>query len=255
MKISRSFNIISLDFFKSLTAIEGTTSPDTRVHTNQYSLEILENENLQKLFPESSRVKITFKNGAEADEEKGRAFIHYNQKLCRSEIKKLLNRSEMFDPADNGDDKSASYISYGTNGHKSICSEKVLQLTVESQSGGHALVLTFENYQKEIADPRALLNYEIHYREIDKDTYESRSVEKFRGRDACGNDDWIIDDHPPSPGTLENGVWLWPPENTIITDKIKPYSYYAIFVTTLLIRYDLVDFFGCWVFKHNFICI
>ena len=60
LKISRSFPIVSLDFFKSLTKIEGTTTEDTIVHKTHYSLEILENENLQKLFPTNSRVRITF---------------------------------------------------------------------------------------------------------------------------------------------------------------------------------------------------
>lgn len=238
LKISRSFPIISLDFFKSLTEIQGTQSPDNQPN-QRYSLEILENENLQKLFPAESKVKITLKNGKDAPPEKGKAFIHYNQKLCRSEIEQLLNRSEMFDPGENSQD-----ISYGTNGHKSVCSEKVLKLEV-SNADGRALQLTFENYKQYISevynvDTRVLLNYEIHYREIDRATYEAKNVTKFGGRDACGNDEWMIDDHPPSKGEgFDNGQWTWPDEVSIITDKIKPYSYYAVFVTTLLIRSNI----------------
>ena len=58
LKISRSFPIISLDFFKSLTEVQGITTKDspTSVTKVQYSLEILENENLQKLFPTDSKV-------------------------------------------------------------------------------------------------------------------------------------------------------------------------------------------------------
>ena len=55
LKISRSFPIISLDFFKSLKEVQGVYSPDT-IKKVQYSLEILENENLQKLFPDDSKV-------------------------------------------------------------------------------------------------------------------------------------------------------------------------------------------------------
>ncbi len=239
LKISRSFPIISLDFFKSLQEIQGTTSPDIedRKVKNVYSLEIIENENLQKLFPPESKVKITFKNGPDAEAQKGRAFIHYNQKLCRQEIKNLLSRSDMHDPGEHSSD-----ISYGTNGDKSVCSEKVLSLEVTA-TGAFTLELIFDNYQKEIAenhadvDTRALLNYEIHYREIDRATFEAKNLTKYGGRDACGNDEWMIYDHPPSPSQIdENAVINWPQEYTFISDGIKPYSYYAIFVTTLIIR-------------------
>ena len=62
LKISRSFPIISLDFFKSLTEVQGITTKDspTSVTKVQYSLEILENENLQKLFPTDSKVIFFF---------------------------------------------------------------------------------------------------------------------------------------------------------------------------------------------------
>ena len=243
LKISRSFPIVSLDFFKNLKEIQGAITPDTNLATKtHYSLEILENENLQKLFPANSNVRITFRNGPDGIAKPGKAFIHYNQKLCRTEIKKLLRDSQMHDPGDKSPD-----ISYGTNGHKSVCSEKVLKLRIENWAAGQGLQLNFDNYQEEIArsnpkaDTRALLNYEIHYREIDLAHFEARNVTKFEGRDACGNDKWMIDDHWPTPANIHTNeyneiVQEWPPETSIITDGIKPYSYYAIFVTTLIIR-------------------
>ena len=248
LKISRSFPIVSLDFFKHLKEIQGAITYDPYNQKTHYSLEILENENLQKLFPLDSKVRITFKNGPDAQAEPGRAFIHYNQKLCRTEIQKLLKESQMVDPGDTSAD-----ISYGTNGHKSVCSEKVLQLSIETWSpiAGYSdvqgLQLNFDNYQKEIAqsnpnaDIRALLNYEIHYREIDRAHFVAKNVTKFEGRDACGNDKWMIVDHQPSDPEKyrlgENNLNIeWPRETTIIRDGIKPYSYYAIFVTTLIIR-------------------
>ena len=53
LKIKRSFPIMSLDFFESLEMIEGIQPEPARGDepTNKYSLEISENENLQKLFP------------------------------------------------------------------------------------------------------------------------------------------------------------------------------------------------------------
>ena len=98
LKVSRSFPIVSLDFFKNLKEIQGTSTEDTVEKKSHYSLEILENENLQKLFPEDSKVKITTRNGPRGTPKPGRPFIHYNQKLCRSEIKKLIRESELEDP-------------------------------------------------------------------------------------------------------------------------------------------------------------
>ena len=69
------------------------------------------------------------------------------------------------------------------------------------------LQLKFENYQKKIeenyqgVDTRALLNYEIHYRQIDEVTFKKENVTKYGGRDACGNDEWKIGDHSPRQPT------------------------------------------------------
>ena len=64
LKISRSFPIVSLDFFKKLVEIQGVRPAESLekwddLKVSHYSLEILENENLQKLFPENSNVIIT----------------------------------------------------------------------------------------------------------------------------------------------------------------------------------------------------
>ena len=94
-------------------------------------------------------------------------------------------------------------ISYGTNGQQSVCSEKSLHLDIEASVDGSKLILKFDNYRKEIAaigsiDTRVLLAYEIHYREIDSATFIAKNLTKFGGRDACGNDEWMITDHTPS---------------------------------------------------------
>ena len=62
------------------------------------------------------QVKITTRNGADGDPQKGKAFIHYNQKLCRKEIERLFSHFNIEDPGEMSAD-----ISYGTNGHKSVC--------------------------------------------------------------------------------------------------------------------------------------
>jgi hypothetical protein len=95
LKVSRSFALVSLYFLKSLERIDGLL--DTG---EDFALTILENENLQKLFPDNARVKI-----------RGRAFVHYNQKLCMEEINSLIEASGMSPPM-NFD------VSEVTNGNK-----------------------------------------------------------------------------------------------------------------------------------------
>ena len=79
--------------------------------------------------------------------------MHYNQKLCPSEIKKLLKSAGMHDPGETSKD-----ISYATNGGKAVCSSKKLNLTV-APTGDlvKSLSLTFDNYLEQIiqADPNA----------------------------------------------------------------------------------------------------
>lgn len=124
-----------------------------------------------------------------------------------------------------------------------MCSQKTLNLDISAELVDDTCVLQlyFDNYRKEIArmqkDTRVLLAYEIHYREIDLATFKARNLTKFGGRDACGNDEWTITDHPPTNSELnENGEEIWPQEISPITEGIKPFSHYAVFVSTLIIR-------------------
>ena len=50
LKIARSFPIVSLDFFHNLEEIQGIRPQDSKENKKHYSITIMENENLQKLF-------------------------------------------------------------------------------------------------------------------------------------------------------------------------------------------------------------
>ena len=84
------------------------------------------------------------------------------------------------------------------------------------------------------ANIRALLGYEIHYRQISKEIFEARSLTKYGSRDACGGDEWTVIDQKPSASTIEDGKLTYPEESFFIT--VDPYSYYALFITTMLLR-------------------
>lgn len=83
LKIVRSFPIVSLSFFRKLKIIRGHRSdPSERDRiSEQYSLYVMDNQNLQDLFPNNVTI------------EKGRLFFHFNPKLCFSSILALKDHT------------------------------------------------------------------------------------------------------------------------------------------------------------------
>ena len=143
----------------------------------------------------------------------------------------MIQKSEMEAP-------NSADVSFATNGDQGVCSRNKLNVSITSMSP-RILMLYFDNYQGVIAnenkDYRALLGYQIHYRKIDRWTYEAKNLTKYEGRDACGGDDWVVIDHIPSGTTIEDGKQAWPREGVFVT-PLDPYTYYAFFVTTMLMR-------------------
>ena len=113
LQIKRSFPIMSLDFFSSLELIQGIQTKEATSHqTNQFSLEITENENLQKLFPFKSSgktVRIEWQ-GQDRVAKPGKALIHFNPNLCYNVIDKMIKASNLAEPKE-GDANSQKDIS------------------------------------------------------------------------------------------------------------------------------------------------
>ena len=143
----------------------------------------------------------------------------------------MIQKSKMEAP-------NSADVSFATNGDQGVCSRNKLNVSITSMSP-RILMLYFDNYQGVIAnenkDYRALLGYQIHYRKIDRWTYEAKNLTKYEGRDACGGDDWVVIDHMPSGTTIEDGKQAWPREGVFVT-PLDPYTHYAFFVTTMLMR-------------------
>ena len=255
--ISRSAPIVSLDFFKDLEIIQGihvadgdsssNESSENKVRTH-YALELTENENLRMLFPEGGNrengknVIIQTRQGNKGTPYRGSASIHYNPKLCKKEITKLLEHSNMKEP-------DPIDISYGTNGDKAICSEAKLNLRIETLHDSCDVYI--QNYQEVLSDQRIdtrqLLKYEINYREISKDMYDKKSLSKYEKRDACGESDWKIADHKPNRDggkeiTEVGGVVKvdWKQEQSLLR-PLKPFTYYAVYVTTMIGKPSLAN--------------
>jgi len=234
-KISRSFALVSFfDFFKSLEEIKGQDA-NGEVDPESFVITIMENENLQKLFPKN----VTVGGG------KGKAFIHYNQKLCMEEINNFIAASTLAPPQD-------FEVSKVTNGNKAVCSKEELGFNV-TQRSSQMILYSMQNYRqnlhnRENEDVNALIGYEIYYREITEE--QSRAcdqVSKFEGLNACEGNTWHIEDRRPKStagkctdgtkgcGQLDgNQRLVYQPEIGFL-GNLKPYTPYAVYATTLMV--------------------
>ena len=239
LKIERSHSLVSLHFFKSLKKIGGGEFAPAK------TLTIFENDNLQKLFPDNQALDLGTLPVV---------FIHYNQKLCMKEITKFLERSRVIEVEEHS-------VSSFSNGNKIVCSEEKLNLNVIT-GGPDLLKLQYKNYyqvleQLKDVDVNSLLGYHVFYREVTEDQFANRSITKYEGMDACGGSAWnVIFEEDPArfsvPQLQTNGTPCDPAKeqcldlgdgnyvkivyNDVYTyiPNCKPYTPYAIYVTTVM---------------------
>lgn len=160
LKITHSFPITSLSFFKKLKVIKGEN-----LDINNASLVVLDNPNLSSLFPLSQKITI----------ENGRLFFHYNPKLCLSKIQqfgKIVNITNFTDLE----------VQPESNGDKVACNIVNINITVTEWHADY-VNLSWDSYKP--PEGQQLLYYLLNYIETEnKDiTYESN---------ACGNNTWEI---------------------------------------------------------------
>ncbi|XP_046460767.1 insulin-like peptide receptor isoform X3 [Daphnia pulex] len=211
LKITRSFPILSLSFFKSLRNITGKPETEHSIGSknfdDEYALTVQDNQNLQQLWPKTQNLTI-FK----------KMLFHFNPKLCLNLIEELVNSSTV--PGTLAFKHSDVDISPWSNGDKATCDEQVLNVTIVNKSD-KSMQLSWNNFRATLADKRQLLGYVISYIEA-----PYKNVSYFDRRDACGGDGWTTIDvaanHDAEPE--EN-------EMNIIT-YLKPYTQYAIYVQT-----------------------
>ena len=241
LKIERSHSLVSLHFFKSLRKIGGDLAPGLA----QKTLTIFENDNLQMLFPDNQVLDLGAKRVV---------FIHYNQKLCMKEITKFLEKSGV------GKQEEHS-VSHFSNGNKIVCSEEKLDLVVIT-GGPDLLKLQYKNYYQVLeglddVDVTSLLGYHVYYREVTEEQFRERSITKYEGMDACGGSAWKTifeedpskfsgqvlanDSNPCDPKRekcfhIGNGNYVRIVYNDVSTylPNCKPYTPYAIYVTTVM---------------------
>lgn len=192
VKITHSFPITSLSFFKRLRVIKGE-----QLDINNASLSVLDNPNLSSLFPPEQEIRI----------ENGRLFFHYNPKLCLSKIEqfsKMVNISNFTDLE----------IQPQSNGEKVACNIVNINITVERLGPDYA-DLMWDSYKA--PEGQQLLSYLLNYIETENEniTYEMN---------ACGgNNTWQILD-------VDIPKWTSPVSKHI--GNLKPYTMYAVYVKT-----------------------
>lgn len=162
LKVTHSFPITSLSFFKKLKLIKGEN-----LDINNGSLVILDNPNLSGLFPSTQKLKI----------ENGRLFFHYNPKLCLYKIEQL---GQMV----NITNFTNLEVQPESNGYKVACNIVNINITVKNETADH-VVLTWDSYKAQ--EGQQLLSYLLSYIETDNTniTYEGN---------ACSNNTWQVVD-------------------------------------------------------------
>ena len=199
LKVTHSFPINDLGFFKKLKVIGGK-----KLDINNSSLVVLDNPNLSSLFGKNQQIKIL----------NGRLFFHFNPKLCLQTIYNFSRMVGIHDPTE-------LEVQPESNGDKVACEVVAINMTV-SERGPDYAKLEWNSYTPHTS--QLLLSYLLNYLETESTnvTYEGNS---------CGNNTWQIKDviNPNANSTRETTV------SKLITN-LKPYTRYAVYVKTFTAR-------------------
>lgn len=100
LKVHRSHVITSLSFLRNLRVIRGHNYDKSK-----YTIQILSNDNLQELWD--------FRDMKTLRLERGNLLVHYNSKLCLSQVRELQSVL--------GTNKSEDFVSIDSNGYEQTC--------------------------------------------------------------------------------------------------------------------------------------
>ncbi|XP_017878213.1 insulin-like receptor [Ceratina calcarata] len=202
LKIARSFPLISLNFLKNLRVIKGT-----QLQNSEYSLLVMDNQNLQELWDWNLHKEIKIL--------RGKIFFHLNPKLCLYKIDTLREKTGLAPFTDYD-------VSPNSNGDKVACNLTELMTRVSNKSPTGA-VIEWEPFIHH--DDRSLLGYVVYFIEA-----PNKTVTMYDGRDACGGDGWKVDD--VSASSNRSSVRS---VHSHYLSQLKPYTQYAYYVKTYTI--------------------
>jgi Receptor L domain len=166
LKVVRSFPLLSLSFLKRLKLITGKTTD-----SQQRSLVIMDNQNLQDLWDEGQQVRV----------ESGLIFFYFNPKLCFYKISNFIKQSTK------GVDDHTMSTFRATNGEKTACNVTLLDVKEKKPetNSANSVILSWDAL--EIDDDRTLLGYVVYYI-----VAPFQNVTMYDGRDACGGDGYFL---------------------------------------------------------------
>jgi len=199
LKISYSYPLATLNFFKRLRIIHGM-----QLESDQFALVIVGNDNLQELWNWDSRPR-NFTIG------KGTLSLHSNPKLCISEIDKLRDIAE---PRNS----TADEISYESNGNEVTC------IVIKINASSLVINSTSATIQWDpfyVPKGRGtLLGYTVHYIET-----SVNNVTLETDNDACGVDNWKV-----AYVVLSTMQSTTPASMSHNITHLKPFTQYAYYV-------------------------
>ncbi|XP_042888474.1 insulin-like peptide receptor [Penaeus japonicus] len=193
VKIFRS-NVTSLDFLKNLTKIGGKTL----LHSN-YSLVVLDNPNLQRLWNWTDR-------GRRFIIERGKMFVQSNPRLCFHHIEELINITNMTDLSET--DVSTTY-----NGDKVPCKVTPLEARVTPHLYGTLLV------EVTLSDllPSDTVYY-VNYKKAEK------NISLYESDGPCSDQGWSTMEIGPGNGTSDHR------KKDLIIVNLEPFTRYGVYV-------------------------
>lgn len=152
LRITKSSSLQTLHFFKNLREIHGNN-----LDRKNYSLLVMDNTNLEELFPWNSSMNNYFNNVTHPQIKlsNGKVFFQLNPKLCINKILEMKNYTNI-------NDFPESDVPDFSNGDNAACVIEKIELNLV-QAEENKLLISWTHIKPN--DFRTLLNYDIYYKE------------------------------------------------------------------------------------------
>lgn len=211
LKITRSFPLTNLNFFKNLRIIHGIHDFITPMN---YALIVLENQNLQELWDWDNRpAKRNFTIRS------GRIFFHYNPNLCLKHIHELASIAGQ-------KDITKHEVAVESNGNKFACFTVNLQVTVHERFSNEVRIVISRPYNEKNDKYNMIrFRYMVYYIEA-----PFQNLTTHYDTNECTDYIWTIKDVSETEETVArtrtNGSVYY------TLEKLEPNTQYAFFVKT-----------------------
>lgn len=200
LKIYRSTSITTLSFLRGLKVIHGR-----KLDSDKFAFILFDNQNLKKLLDFSNRDPLIISNGALS--------VHYNYKLCQSEIESFRQNTNVQDHPQNN-----LPLTNAASGH---CDFQPIRSDYQLLSP-YNLSIFWEPFRLPDNSSVAVEGYTLYYMETTRD-----NLNWYNGRESCSTYSW-------KTKSLDVGRDLhWDEERQmhfLLLDGLKQVTKYAFYV-------------------------